>query len=335
MRTGSQFGLHTEPRDHNSAPADSVATEESRGGLCTNSFPSGSCGQTLTVSWSFRTQSPVGTVGREKSAVERSKLCLWETGGFTRPTRGWDALPPLQTVGRVNRMDEAKAPPQLLSALNTHVRTRIYTHHLPPATPGARGQASQALTWCLKGYTLPPNGTHLPFPASDNIGRGEENGAPGCLQGAPSLPNRAERRGSPATPCGTLPAAHPLEFHPPPPTLGPCHPLYPGQVSAGKGTCQDLHLAGVFLPRCQPPVLRLTCLLPARQLSGWDLSVHLPHSPLLRKWEGAEEVLQRRAPGPRLGVKGTQEEGRVQSRSALCKGDPALLPRGRGFGTTD
>lgn len=39
-----------------------------------------------------------------------------------------------------------------------------------------------------------------------------------------------------------------------------------------------------------------------------------------------------------LGVKGTQEEGRVQSLSAqfaLRKGGPALLPRGRGIGTTD
>ena len=122
---------------------------------------------------------------------------------------------------------------------------------------------------------------------------------------------------------------------PPPPTLGLCHPLYPGQVSAGKGTCQDLHLAGVFLPRCQPPVLRLTCLPPACQLSCWDLSVHLPHSPLLRKWEGAEEVLQRRAPGPGLGVKGTQEEGQVQSQSSAretqpcCPGAGGLGPQTR------
>ena len=146
MRTGGQFGLCTEPRDHNSAPTDSVATEESRGGLCTNSFPRGSYGQTLVVSRSFRTQTPVGTAGREKGAVERSKLCLWEIGGFARLTRGWDALPPLRTVGRVNRMDEAKAPPQLLSALRTHARTHTHihththTHHLPLATQGARGQ---------------------------------------------------------------------------------------------------------------------------------------------------------------------------------------------------
>lgn len=160
-------------------------------------------------------------------------------------------------------------------------------------------------------------------------------GHQGVSREPPACPT--EQRGGVALPPHAAPCQllTPWNSTPPPPTLGPCHPLYPGQVSAGKGTCQDLHLAGVFLPRCQPPVLRLTCLLPARQLSGWDLSVHLPHSPLLRKWEGAEEVLQRRAPGPRLGVKGTQEEGRVQSRSALCKGDPALLPRGRGFGTTD
>ena len=187
-----------------------------------------------------------------------------------------------------------------LRSLYTHTHTHTHTHTTSPWPPRGLGDS------CLPGLDLVPqrlysahHGTHLPFPASDNIGRGEENGAPGCLQGAPSLPNRAERRGSPTTPM-----RHPASCSPPgiplPLTPGPCHPLYPGQVSAGKRTCQDLHLAGVFLPRCQPPVLRPTCLLPARQLSGWDLSVHLPQSPLFRKWEGTEEVLQRRAPGAGL-----------------------------------
>lgn len=147
MRTGGP-----EPRSHISAPADSVATEETRGGLCTNSFLKGSCGQTLAVSLSFRTQTPVGTAGGEKGAVERSKLCVWEIGGFTRLTRGWDALPPLQTVGRVNRTDEATAPSQLLSALHTHA----HTHTTSPTHPGDQGTAaSQALTWRPKGHTLP------------------------------------------------------------------------------------------------------------------------------------------------------------------------------------
>ena len=173
MRIGGQFGLCPEPRSHVSAPVDSVATEETRGGLCINSFLKGSSGQTLAVSRSFRTQTPVGTAGGEKGAVERSKLCVWDIGGFTRLTRGWDALPPLQTVGRVNRTDEATAPPQLLSALHTCA----HMHTTSPHPPGGPGHS------CLPGLNLAPQrshsahqGTHLPFPASDNIGQGEENG---------------------------------------------------------------------------------------------------------------------------------------------------------------
>ena len=98
-------------------------------------------------------------------------------------------------------------------------------------------------------------------------------GCQGVSREPPACPT--EQRGWVALPPlgGTLPAVPPWTS--PHTTPGPCHPLYPGQILAGKGTCQDLHLAGVFLPRCQPPVLKLTCLLPARQLSGWDLGVHL------------------------------------------------------------
>lgn len=155
-------------------------------------------------------------------------------------------------------------------------------------------------------------------------------GCQGVSREPPACPT--EQRGWVAMPPlgGTLPAAPP--WNSPNATLGPCHPLYPGQIPAGKGTCQHLHLAGVFLPRCQPPVLRLTCLLPARQLSGWDLGVHLPHSPLLRKEEGAEEVLQRRAPGSGLRVKGTQEEGRVQTDQPSTRETQPCCPGAGGLG---
>lgn len=211
--------------------------------------------------------------------------------------------------------------------------TRAHTHHLPHP-PGGPGDS------CLPGLNLAPQrshsahqGTHLPFPASDNIGQGEENGVPGCLQGAPSLPNRAERLGSRATPRWHPASCSPLEF--PPHHPGTLPSSLPRSDPSGQRDLPGPPPGRRVPPQVPAPVLRLTCLLPARQLSGWDLGVHLPHSPLLRKEEGAEEVLQRRAPGSGLAVKGTQEEGRVQSRSALHEGDPALLPRGGGAGTTD
>lgn len=50
-----------------------------------------------------------------------------------------------------------------------------------------------------------------------------------------------------------------------------------------------------------------------------------------------EEVLQRGAPGLEPWGKGSWEEGQVDSRAALCRGDTALLPGagdpGRGLGT--
>lgn len=57
----------------------------------------------------------------------------------------------------------------------------------------------------------------------------------------------------------------------------------PGQVWVGRRNGQDPPTP--LAPQAQSPVLRLTHLLPARQLSSWDLSVRLSHGPLLRKQE--------------------------------------------------
>lgn len=109
--------------------------------------------------------------------------------------------------------------------------------------------------------------------------------------------------------------------------------IHSAQVRSGwaEGCARNPHLAGPALPTRQLSVLRLTCLLPDCQLSHWDLSGHLPPGSLLRKWEGVEEVLHRGgagAPGLQGQEKGTQEEGQVDCRVELCRGDTALLPRG-------
>lgn len=58
--------------------------------------------------------------------------------------------------------------------------------------------------------------------------------------------------------------------------------IHSAQVRSGwtEGCARTPHLAEPILPKCQLLVLRLTCLLPACQLSCWDLSSHFP----LGKW---------------------------------------------------
>lgn len=103
--------------------------------------------------------------GQRKGCRGKAKLRLWKIGGFTRLTRGWDALFPVQgTTPTPASSGQSKqeaggqsqgptpAPPQLCCS-----HTHTHTHTTSPQLPrGARRQLlRQALTWCPIGHTVP------------------------------------------------------------------------------------------------------------------------------------------------------------------------------------
>ena len=154
--------------------------------------------------------------------------------------------------------------------------SHTHTHTTSPQLPrGARGQLLlQALTWCPIGHTLPTRKptTCLSPPLITQEGERETGcQSPRMSPESPSSPTTAEGLGSPTTPVW-----HPASCSPPGTPTGTLPSTLP---RSGLGGQRDLPGP----PSCQPPVLRLTCPLPARQLSGWDLRAHLPHGPVLGK----------------------------------------------------
>lgn len=146
--------------------------------------------------------------GQREGCRGKAKLRLWKTGGFTRLTRGWDALFPVQgTTPTPASSGQSKqeaggqsqgptpAPPQLCCS-HTH------THTTSPQLPrGARGQLlRQALTWCPIGHTVPTREptTCLSPPLLTQEGERETGcQSPRMPPGSPQLTHHSRGAGEP------------------------------------------------------------------------------------------------------------------------------------------
>lgn len=178
------------------------------------------------------------------------------------------------------------------------------------------------MTRCLAGHAWPHEGTHhLPFPTSDDTGRGEGNRVP--VSGCPQITHHSRGAGEACYPhTAPYPAGPPWDSH-----------WDPGQVWVGRRNGQDPPTP--LAPQAQSPVLRLTHLLPARQLSSWDLSVCLSHGPLLRKQEevgGSRGSSAARGSWLRTVGGRDQEEGQVDSRATLQGETQPCFPGAEGPG---
>lgn len=190
--------------------------------------------------------------------------------------------------------------------------------HTRTLTTAPRGDLGDS---CPPGLDLVPRrpcsahrGTHhLLFLPSVDTERERERGSqsPRVSPGRPHSPTIAEGMGSLAAPHTAPCPAAPLRGV-------PCWD--PGTRSTQVGSEHRPSPPGGPAPGAE------AYLPAARQPPRWDLSVHLPLGPLLRKWEGVEEVLQRGAPGSEPWGKCTQEEGQVDSRATFRGGDTVPLP---------